>query len=268
MFAKDAWLARALGVALGLAGSAVGSSAQAGLAIDKAALDPVLGSRTSNEHRTYIVVGCVPKNLPVKGAVGSAWVACNDLDYVKDKVEESQFVSCLDIYPNGVLQGLFIKEINNRTWQSFRFSCRDLQPDGTVGNDWTKAPFLFNFTRDGTLYETTVPTGMVTLGVFEVWNKLELRQSLLTVGLIHQRAEAIWDAGQKGQHPDDLKVSDRVPPSSPMLIGSADWNCPPGMVMTGAAIGHIPDKKGKDTRPVYLLAECRALVRTSAATAM
>jgi hypothetical protein len=37
------------------------------------------------------------------------------------------------------------------------------------------------------------------------------------------------------------------------------WKCPPGMVITGMAIGHNPDKKGKDTRPVYILGECRKL---------
>jgi hypothetical protein len=31
------------------------------------------------------------------------------------------------------------------------------------------------------------------------------------------------------------------------------------MVITGMAIGHNPDKKGKDTRPVYILGECRKL---------
>jgi hypothetical protein len=207
----------------------------------------------------------VPKNLPKRGLVGSIWVACNDLDYVKDKVVESDFVSCLDIYPNGVLQGLFIKEINNRTWQSFRFSCRDLKPDGTVGSSWEKAKFLFNYEREGKLYETTVPTSDVTMGIFEVWNKLQLRESLLQVGLMHQKAEAIYEAGQDGKRAADLRVTDRIPKASPHLLGIGQWQCPPGMVMTGAAIGHIPDKKGKDTRPVYILAECRALVEESAA---
>jgi hypothetical protein len=35
------------------------------------------------------------------------------------------------------------------------------------------------------------------------------------------------------------------------------------MVVTGAAIGHIPDKKNKNTRPVYILAECRKLLHRS-----
>lgn len=28
------------------------------------------------------------------------------------------------------------------------------------------------------------------------------------------------------------------------------------MAVIGAAIGHVPDKKGKHTRPVYLFMEC------------
>jgi len=259
---------RPLAVALGLAASLAGTDARAGLAIDRTPLDPELGSRTSNEHRTFIVAGCVPKNLPKRGLSGSIWVACNDLDFVKDKVVESDFVSCLDIYPNGVLQGLIIKEINNRTWQSFRFSCRDLRPDGTVGSSWEKAPFLFNYEREGKLYETTVPPRNVTMGIFEVWNKLQLRESLLQVGLMHQTAAAIHEAGLDDKRADDLLVTDRIPPASPHLLGIASWKCPPGMVVTGAAIGHIPDRKGKDTRPVYILAECRALVEETEAARM
>ncbi len=38
------------------------------------------------------------------------------------------------------------------------------------------------------------------------------------------------------------------------------WKCPSGMVITGMAIGHNLDKKGNDTRQVYILAECRKLL--------
>lgn len=209
--------ANAMAVGLGLLGGLAAMDARAGLAIDRTPLDPELGSRTANEHRTFIVVGCVPQNLPKRGLVGSVWVACNDLDFVKDKVVESDFVSCLDVYPNGVLQGLFIKEINNRTWQSFRFSCRDLQPDGSVGASFEKAPFLFDYEREGTLHETTVPTSNVTMGIFEVWNRLQLRGECYTLppqpqrvgchgnrnpreGICHgschgQSTELLWDKG-------------------------------------------------------------------------
>lgn len=40
------------------------------------------------------------------------------------------------------------------------------------------------------------------------------------------------------------------------------WKCPPGMVITGMTIGHNPDRKGNDTRPVYILVECRTLLYT------
>ena len=58
---------------------------------------------TVNDYRTYVIAGCVPKHLPIKGPVGSVWVACNDLDYAKDKVVESRFVSCLEMFQDGVL---------------------------------------------------------------------------------------------------------------------------------------------------------------------
>ena len=216
---------------------------------------------TVNDYRTYVIAGCVPKHLPIKGPVGSVWVACNDLDYAKEKVVESRFVSCLEILPGGVLQGLFIKEVNNRTWESFRFSCRELQADGTVGSRWEKSPFLFNYEKEGTLFETTVPTSRLSIGLYEVYNKLQLRESLLQVGLEHATAEDIHENGGKGQDPQSIQVSPRVPDAFGLggIAGTHKWDCPPGMVVTGAAIGHVPDKKGKHTRPVYLLMECRKL---------
>lgn len=216
---------------------------------------------TVNDYRTYVIAGCVPKYLPIKGPVGSVWVACNDLDYAKDKVVESRFVSCLEMFPGGVLQGLFIKEVNNRTWESFRFSCRELQADGTVGSRWEKSPFLFNYEKEGTLFETTVPTSRLSIGLYEVYNKLQLRESLLQVGLEHATAEDIHENGLKGKDPQSIQVSPRVPDAFGLggIAGTHKWDCPPGMVVTGAAIGHVPDKKGKHTRPVYLLMECRKL---------
>jgi hypothetical protein len=242
-------------------GSDVSFSIEAptGFFIDKTPLDPTDRQYTDTEGRTFIVAGCVPKNLPMRGISGSVWVACNDLDLMKDKVVESEFVSCLDIYPNGVLQGFFVREVNNRTWQSFRFSCRDLKSNGSVGSQWKKARFLFNFEKEGKLYETTVPTSHLSVGMFEVWNQLQFRQSLLTIALDHQTAPVILDAGQRNRRLTDFLVSEKVPPSAPSLINFTNWLCPPGMVITGAAIGHVPKKKDTRTRPVYLLAECRTL---------
>ena len=216
---------------------------------------------TVNDFRTYVIAGCVPKHLPIKGPVGSVWVACNDLDYAKDKVVESRFVSCLEMFQDGVLQGLFIKEVNNRTWESFRFSCRELQADGTVGPRWEKSPFLFNYEKEGTLFETTVPSNRLSIGLYEVYNKLQLRESLLQVGLEHATAEDIYENGLKGKDPQSIQVSPRVPDAFGLggIAGTHKWECPPGMVVTGAAIGHVPDNKEKHTRPVYLLMECLKL---------
>ncbi len=233
-----------------------------GYSIASAPLDATKPQYTINDVRTYVIAGCVPKNLPVRGPVGSVWVACNDLDYAKDKVVESEFVSCLDIFRNGVLQGLFIKEVNNRTWESFRFSCRELQPDGTVGDRWEKSPFLFNYEKEGKLFETTVPTGRLSFGILEVYNKLQLRESLLQVAIEHATAADIHENGLKGKGPEVIHLSDKVPNAFGLggLIGIQHWQCPPGMVVTGAAIGHVPNKKDKHTRPVYLLLECRKLL--------
>ena len=231
-----------------------------GYSIASAPLDPVRLQYTSTDTRTYVVAGCVPKNFPSPGVEGSTWLACNDLDYVKDKVIESPFISCLDIYGNGVLQGFFIKEVNNRTWKSFRFSCRQLQEDGTVGDRWQKAAFLFNYEKDGTLYESTAPTNRLSVGILEVFNELEVRQSLLQIAVEHATAADIHESGRAGKFARDIALGDKSPKASPAFIDIRYWNCPPGMVVTGAAIGHIPDAKGKHTRPVYLLLECRKLL--------
>ena len=47
------------------------------------------------------------------------------------------------------------------------------------------------------------------------------------------------------------------------MIGINYWQGPPGKVFTRAAIGHISNKKDKYTRPVYILAECRKLPKTT-----
>jgi hypothetical protein len=62
---------------------------------------------------------------------------------------------------------------------------------------------------------------------------------------------------------EGFNLSDKVPKAFGLggLIAATHWQCPPGMVMTGAAIGHIPNKKDKHTRPVYILRECQKLLK-------
>lgn len=223
---------------------------------------------TSNDERTFLVAGCVPQggNRPAgnRGFLsGSNWTACNDLDFVRDKVEQSDFVSCLELFPNGVLNGIFLSEVRNRRWKFFRFRCRDLQPDGTLGDAPGKPPMLFSFDGKGTQFETVIPETQLAVGVFEVWNMVQLvsKQNLLQIGIVHQNAAAIFEAGQRGKHAQDLKVTDRVPKASPLTSKSTSWLCPAGMVLTGAAIGHIPENNEKSTRPVYILGECRRLLK-------
>jgi len=241
-----------------------------GFYLDKTPLDSKDKQYTFTERRAFVAAGCVPQTKLAPGSLlgemlthpvgGSVWVVCNDLDGAKDKVIESPFLSCLGIHRNGVLQELFIKEINNRTWESFRFSCGDLRADGTAAGPFQKAAFLFNFEREGTLYQSGVPSDHLTLGLFELENYMQSRESLLTVALLHQSAQHIFQEGEKNRQAEDIKLSPKVPPSNPHLLRFYNWYCPPGMVVTGAAIGHIPDNKGNDTRPVYILAECRKLL--------
>lgn len=235
-----------------------------GFYLDKSPLDAKNSQYTSTEGRTYVVAGCVPKHLPIQlRPSGSVWVACNDLDYVKDKVVESAFISCLDVYRNGVVSGLSIKEVNNRTWESFRFSCRDMAPDGSMTEAAQKSDFLFNFERDGTLYETTAVSQHLTFGILEVSNRLTGQKSLLQLALEHTGAASIQTAGAQGRALNDFTLSEKVPDAFGLggMLRVDHWQCPPGMVVTGMAIGHNPDNKGKDTKPVYILAECRKLLK-------
>lgn len=237
---------------------------QQGYYVDKSPLDEKDKQYTPNAGRTFVVAGCVPKNLPIKGPVGSVWVACNDLDYLKDKVVESRFISCLDLFPNGVVSGLSIKEVNNRTWESFRFSCRDIAPDGGMIGTAQKSDFLFNFEREGKLYEATAASQHLTFGIFEVANALTGRKSLLQIALEHTGAATIQAAGTRARPVDDFTLSEKIPDAFGLggMLRVDHWTCPPGMVLTGMAIGHNPDKKGNDTRPIYILGECRKLLYT------
>ena len=209
-----------------------------------------------------IVAGCVPKDTPIPikdGFSGSFWVACNDINFLKDKVEVTDVTTCLDAYPNGVLEGLFIKEVNNRTWESFRISCRKLLKDGTLGAERVKLPFLFNFEKDGQLHYTIIDENKLAFGFLEIQNQLHIKEGLLQVALINQTAAEIWNAGQAGRSVANEQVTKRVPPAKPLLVKTFTWNCPPGTILTGAGIGHIPNKKGKHTRPIFILGECRVL---------
>jgi hypothetical protein len=217
----------------------------------------------NSEARQFVVAGCVPQHVPFKIGMGSIWVACNDPDseLAGDKVVETRVVSCLDMFSNGVISGLFIDEVSNRKWQSFRFSCRNLNSDGTLGAESMKSADLVNFSGKATHFQTVISTNHVALGIFEVYNKLQFRESLLSVGLENQSANAIYNAAQKGKYPADVFVSPRVPKSSPQLIGTSPWRCPVGKVLTGASLGHIPDNKKKWTRAVFIKMECYPLMK-------
>ena len=239
-----------------------------GYYLDKTPLAPNEDQYTYNESRKLIVAGCLPQNRPVTKTSpisGYTWTICNEIDFVKDKVVESEFISCLDFYRNGVISGASVKEINYRTWQSFRFSCRDLTPSGGMTSLAIKSPFLFHYEREGTLSESTVPDVYLLYGLKEYWQGPGLAGQAFASFTCLRGTASLLDQGKKADPANYFGQTDvipRYPTALPLTkLHWFEWNCPLGMVLTGAAIGHIPDKKGKDTRPVYILAECRRLLR-------
>lgn len=240
-----------------------------GYYLDKSPLEAKDQQYTATGSRTFIVAGCVPHKLVVK-FVGSHWVACNDLDGTKDKVAESKFISCVELHRNGVVSGVSVKEINNRTWESFRFSCQDLSPGGSLTESATKSDFLFNLKREGKLHEASIPDYSLSYGIKEYWQSsfVPVGEALSSFAILRGSASHL----EKGKQQDDRdppsehyfgqsEVIPDYPTALPLTkLRWYEWKCPPTMVLTGAAMGHIPDKKGKDTRPVYLLGECRKLL--------
>ncbi len=239
---------------------------ETGYYIDKTPLDAKDKQYTSNDGRTFVVAGCVPHKIKVM-FVGSHWVACNDLENQTNPVVESKFISCLDLFRNGVVSGASIKEINNRTWESFRFSCKDLGADGKLAPPARKADFLFDYEREGTLHEVSGSDIEIFYGIKEYENSPNTRQALSGFRFLHGPAVAI-ENGERSDPPNssmnyfrETDIIPSYPPGIPLVkMLTYDWMCPPTMVLTGMAIGHNPDKKENDTRPIYILGECRKLL--------
>ena len=218
----------------------------------------------NKKNRSYIVAGCLPKKMPKpSGFTGSSWIACNDLNYVKDKVVESEFISCIDKYPNGVVSSFTIEEFKNRKWKSFKFGCKNMGSDGKLSGAEKSSKKLFNYSKSAKSYSTSYDKWGLAVGVAEYYNKMQLKESLPSVSFQYQNAETVYSDGQKGRHTHNTGVSPFIPKITPTMIGINYWQCPPGKVFTGVAIGHIPNKKDKYTRPVYILAECRKLLKTT-----
>ena len=53
------------------------------------------------------------KHLPIRDRSGLRGRRAMTLDYLRDKVVESRFVSCLDVFTNGVVSGVSTGEVNN-----------------------------------------------------------------------------------------------------------------------------------------------------------
>ena len=223
---------------------------------------------TDNKNRSYVVAGCPPQKIPKpSGFVGANWAECNDLTRVKDKVVESEFISCIDKHPNGVVSSFTIEEFKNRKWKSFKFGCKNMGSDGKLSGAEKSTKKLFNYSKSAKSYSTSYEKWGLAVGVGEYYNKMQLKKSLPSVSFQFLSAEDVYSDGQKGRHIHGTGVSKFIPKITPTMVGIRYWRCPPGKVFTGAAIGHIPNKKGKYTRPVYILAECRKLVKITSTKA-
>lgn len=130
--------------------------------------------------------------------------------------------------PQHVVSGLSLKEVNNRTWESFRFSCRDIAPDGGMVGTAQKSDFLFNFEREGQLYEVTSASQHLTFGIFELANALTGSKSLLQIALEQTGAAAIHAAGTNGRHVDDVTLSEKIPDAFGLggMPRVDHWTCP------------------------------------------
>lgn len=216
-------------------------------------------------YRALIVAGCVPLDLSgqINGPVGSIWVPCNDLDFAEEDVEQTDLVSCKDFVDNGVIRSMRISEAGNRRWEFFQFSCVAIDKENGVpirnSEIWT--PRQFDFPKEGTVFETSVPGDGIPVGILEVNNYLQLKESLLRIGIEHLSMDEIIEDGVNDTWPENTGVSPRIPDASPVLINTDSWYCPPGMALTGAAVGHIPRPNGSRTRAVYLLGECRTIFK-------
>jgi hypothetical protein len=208
--------------------------------------------------RSYVVAGCIPLNMPnLDGVFDSNWIACNDLEFVEDGVEESPFVSCTDMFPNGVLRSVSISEYRNRKWDYVTFSCSPMNHLGQLGSAEQSSSRLFDFSKSGTVYTTRVADDNLPTAFLEYGNGLELTSNrLLAFQLITDQVNATT-----GELDYVSNVTERIPDASPFLLNLDTWTCPENMVLTGLAVGHIPANNGNYTRPVYFLGECRKLLR-------
>lgn len=220
------------------------------------------GIMTSNAERGVFVAGCLPQNRPhIDGAWGDTTWICNDVSIMKAKVLMSPFVSCETLFDNGVVDAFIITEVSNRHWSQFSFSCRDLTGTGALGSRTGTSGPLVSFDGGGTVFSTVLSGRTLPIGILENQNTVTLRESLLQVGIMHLPADSVFAIGADSMMHGSFDVTPRIPPAGrlPFGVGFYSWLCPPGMVMTGAALGHIPHDDNHSTRPVFILGECRRL---------
>ena len=100
------------------------------------------------------------------------------------------------------------------------------------------------------------------VGIFERQNvQFVAHENMVQVALPYASAEAVLAAGEAGRQAPNLRFTDWAPKANPHHSQVKQWECPPGMVLTGAAFGYIEKGNAKKARPVYILGECRRLLR-------
>lgn len=218
------------------------------------------------------------KHAYAGGARSKAGVLPSDFDFAVHRSAAIGTVNIIENIPSGyklvvggkiLAEEVRIKLIKN--WADYGFApdyrldqLPEIERFIQANHHLPGIPSAAEVEQEGTPYETTVPSDHLSFGILEMYNQFQLmpRENLLQIAIEHASATAIHKAGEKGRRVDDFTFSDKMPKAFGLggLIGTSHWQCPSGMVATGAAIGHVPDKKGKDARPVYILTECRKLL--------
>ena len=199
--------------------------------------------------RTYLTAGCIPQKVPMpKGFPGARWVRCNDFKYAKKTMTETKFFSCNDLLPNAVISKITIDRHRAKKWSSMQFSCRQVDQDGTLTGPEKQTPPLFTYRKPGKRTHLRFKSNMLPIGLVEIAPLMQFKETMWAFGLNHRPAHDIVQSGRTGRLGRNYFVGNIGPKPLPRLTTSYDWNCPPGMVLTGLALGH-PQQTEEIRRP-------------------
>ncbi len=227
-------------------------------------LDPAAGAWTLSEHRTYFFLGRTRTQFESL----NEWCLLEGVngrpDCIHEVMVDSAFTTCIDEFPNGVMTGISMRELNNRTWTQAAQSCRDMNLDGepegpTVEHD------LFDYTVAGDEFSTSIPEGHLAIGAVNI-HLVPGNNRIRSLRLAYATAEDILAMGENGVRPQDsgdVLITQGGAPEINSVWTAVDadfaW-CPPGKVMTGAMIGHQMTNQNQTADVWYLIAECRTLL--------